>query len=105
MASKKSRHITESNIDIWMSSLGFSFPRNHAEEKLFDKLYKDFKHELTGKEIDPLKLITQCEEEESELGIINDVNNNWKMAARNYDGLPKHIIDKMKKNHDDKDKA
>ncbi|WP_445955809.1 hypothetical protein [Yeosuana sp.] len=103
MASKKSRHITVSNVDNWISSLGFSFPRNQNEEKLFDKLYKDFDHELTGKEIDPLKLIKQCEEE-SELGI-NNHDNNWKMAARNYDGLPLHIIDKMKKNHDDKDKT
>ena len=84
-----------------MSSLGFSFPRNEAEERLFDKLYKDYDHELTGEEIDPLKLFSQCEEEErksSTGGMVND----WKMAARNYGGLPKHIIDKMKKNHDDK---
>lgn len=97
----KSRHITELNIDNWISSLGFSFPRNESEEKLFDKLYKDFDHELTGKEIDPLKLIRQCEEEES-LSNKNEVDTNWKMAARNYGELPKHIIDKMKKNHDDK---
>ena len=101
MASKKSRHITEVNIDKWMSSLGFSFPRNHIEEELFDKLYKDYNHELTGEEIDPLKLINQCEEEERNTGI-SGVENNWKMAARNYRELPKHIIDKMKKNHDDK---
>jgi len=101
MASKKSRHITESNVDNWVSSLGFSFPRNQAEEKLFDKLYNDFNHELSGKEIDPLKLIKQCEEEEKE-SFEDNVDNNWKMAARNYGELPKHIIDKMKKNHDDK---
>ena len=101
MASKKSRHITELNVDNWISSLGFSFPRNQAEEKLFDKLYKDFNHELSGKEIDPLKLIKQCEEEENE-SFDDNVDNNWKMAARNYGELPKHIIDKMNKNHDDK---
>ena len=100
MASK-SRHITELNIDNWICSLGFSFPRNESEEKLFDKLYKDFDHELTGKEIDPLKLIRQCEEEES-LSSKNEVDNNWKMAARNYGELPKRIIDKMKKNHEGK---
>lgn len=103
MASKKSRHITESNVDNWISSLGFSFPRNQAEEKLFDKLYNDFSHELSGKEIDPLKLISQCEEEEKNGSVDGNLdNNNWKMAARNYGELPKHIIDKMKKNHDDK---
>ena len=101
MASKKSRHITELNIDTWISSLGFSFPRNQAEEKLFDKLYEDYNHELTGKEIDPLKLIKQCEEEEN-VSDISNVDNNWKMAARNFGELPKHIIDKMKKNHEDK---
>jgi hypothetical protein len=101
MVSKKSRHITELNVDNWISSLGFSFPRNQIEEKLFDKLYKDYNHELTGKEIDPLKLIKQCEDEEKESGI-NGVDNNWKMAARNFGELPKHIIDKMKKNHHDK---
>ncbi len=100
MGNKKSKNITISNIGQWASSLGFSFPRNENEEKLFDKLYGKFDHQLTGEEIDPLKLIQQCEEEESARS--NEKENNWKMAARNYGELPKHIIEKMKKNHNDK---
>lgn len=101
MASNKSKHITNSNIDKWMSGLGFSFPRNHVEEDLFDKLYKDYNHELNGNEIDPFKLIRECEEEEKQEKLAN-LETGWKMAARNYGDLPKHIIEKMKKNHNDK---
>lgn len=100
MASKKSKHITESNVDKWLSVLGFSFPRNLSEEKLFDKLYSDFNHELTGKEIDPYKIISLCEEE-SKPSSDKEINN-WRMAARNYGELPSHIIEKMKKNQNDK---
>lgn len=99
MGSNKSKHITDSNIDKWMSSLGFSFPRNLVEDELFDKLYKNYEHELTGEEIDPFTLIRECEEEEK---ISSNSGTDWKMAARNYGNLPKHIIDKMKKNHNGK---
>ncbi|MCK4664181.1 MAG: hypothetical protein KAT68_15035 [Bacteroidales bacterium] len=100
MGNIKSKHITTSNIDQWASSLGFSFPRNDIEEKMFDKLYSNFNYELTGEEIDPLKLIRECEEEDNARTI--GAEDNWKMAARNFGEIPKHIIEKMKKNHNDK---
>jgi hypothetical protein len=101
MGNNKSKYITIANIDNWASSLGFSFPRNRSEEVLFDKLYSQFDYELTGDVIDPFKLIEEVEMEESQEQSA-DSSSNWKMAARNYGELPDHIIDKMKKNHNDK---
>lgn len=100
MAKRKSRHITVSNVDHWASSLGFSYPRSNEEEALFDKLYKDFDHQLTGNEMDPFKLIEDVEAEESQK--TKGEGESWKMAARNFGNLPQNIIDKMKKNQDDK---
>lgn len=104
MGINKSKHITFSNLDEWLSALGFSFPRNHAEEKIFDKLYAGFEHQLNETEIDPLKLLNELRNENCENNI--HIEHNWKMAARNLEenGIPKHILEKMKKNQDDKSK-
>jgi len=101
MEKPKSKVLSSKNIDIWVSSLGISFPRTNTEEEIFNYLYKDFEHELTGEEIDPMKILKDCKEEEKAISI--DISKgNMKMAARNFGSLPDHIIKKMKKNQDDK---
>jgi hypothetical protein len=42
-----------------------------------------------------LRLIDEIDKEESN---IQNEEIDWKMAARNYGDLPKHIIEKMRKN-------
>ncbi|MCW8896598.1 MAG: hypothetical protein OQJ96_06125 [Flavobacteriales bacterium] len=103
MENKKSKHITSDNISQWISSLGFSFPRNETEERVFDKLYANFEYKLTGKELNIGKLIEEVESEEQEVKMIRD-SSNWKMAARNIDNsnLPEHILKKMIKNQNGK---
>jgi len=99
MASNKSKYLIEENIASWLSALGFSYPRNAAEEKIFDKLYADYKFKLNEIKIDAIRLIQEVEEEAKE----KNIESEWKMAARNYGGLPKHIIDKMRKNQNDQE--
>lgn len=99
MESNKSKFINEDNIAHWLSALGFSFPRNEAEEKVFNKLYADYDFKLKNVKIDAIKLIGELEENEKG----DNVESEWKMAARNYGELPKHIIEKMKKNQNGKE--
>lgn len=99
MANNKSKFINNENISRWLSALGFSFPRNQSEEKIFDKVYSTYEHQLIDVKIDAMKLISEVENESSTL---HTDKQEWKMAARNYGDLPKHIIDKMKKNQNDK---
>lgn len=99
MASDKSKYLDEENVASWLSALGFSFPRNAAEEKIFDKLYSEYDFKLKDVKIDANRLIKEIEQESSE----QNVGPSWKMAARNYGNLPKHILDKMKKNQNGKE--
>lgn len=101
MAQNK-KHITPENITEWLSSTGFLFPRNEVELDRFEKLYREEDYGLTGKEIDPDKIINGTFKEKENIKIPDDINKEeiipYKMAARNGKELPKHIMDKIKKN-------
>lgn len=96
------KHITPENITEWLASTGFLFPRNEVELERFEKLYDDVDFGLTGKEIDPDKIINDSFREKKILKMPADIKQNeiseYKMAARNGKGLPKHIMDKILKN-------
>lgn len=100
MASNKSKFINDDNVSTWLSALGFSFPRNEAEEKVFDLVYSNYEHKVKDVKIDASRLIDDIEKEASK--IQND-EVEWKMAARNYGDLPKHIMEKMRKNQNGKE--
>lgn len=101
MAQNK-KHITPENITEWLSSAGFLFPRNEVELERFEKLYGEEDFGLTGKEIDPDKIINGTFRETKVVKIPIEINkeedNPFRMAARNGSSLPQHIMDKIKKN-------
>ena len=101
MAQNK-KHITPENITEWLSSTGFLFPRNEVELERFEKLYDDVDFGLTGKEIDPDKIINDTFRKKKILKMPDDVKKEeispYRMAARNGNELKKHIMDKIKKN-------
>jgi hypothetical protein len=101
MAQNK-KHITPENITEWLSSTGFLFPRNDVELERFEKLYGELDFGLTGKEIDPDKIINGSYEGKKIPKIPDDVKqeemDTYRMAARKGNTLPKHILDKIKKN-------
>lgn len=94
------------NINEWLHSLGYFFPRNNIEEKRFEKLYSDFNHELDEKLVDPLKIISSINKssiaeykpQKSNRTRENEHTKEWKLAARNKGNINKRILDKMKKN-------
>ncbi len=101
MAQNK-KHITGENITEWLASTGFLFPRNEVELERFEKLYGDVDFDLTGTEIDPDKIIDGTFKERKILKMPDSNKQNeispYRMAARNGNELPKHILDKIKKN-------
>ena len=97
----KNKNITPANVTEWLASTGFLFPTNELELFRFNKLHGDLDEQLTGKEIDPERIlsgltsskiikmnVTQTSEQEF---------SSYKMVARNGNNLPKHILEKMKK--------
>ena len=101
MAQNK-KHITPENITEWLSSTGFLFPRNEVELERFEKLYSNDDFGLTGTEIDPDKIINGTFREKINLKIPESIKQNeispYRMVARNGNELPKHIMDKIRKN-------
>ena len=101
MAQNK-KHITPENITEWLSSTGFLFPRNEVELERFEKLYGEEDYGLTGKEIDPDKIINGTFREKKILKMPDEIKkeeiNPYRIAARNGNELKKHIMDKIKKN-------
>lgn len=101
MAQNK-KNITPENITEWLSSSGFLFPRNEVELERFEKLYGEEDFGLTGKEINPDEIINGTFREIKGVKMPTDINqeeiNPYRMAARNGNSLPEHIMDKIKKN-------
>ncbi|NOU48057.1 MAG: hypothetical protein HOO86_13490 [Bacteroidales bacterium] len=101
MAQNK-KHITPENITEWLSSTGFLFPRNEVELERFEKLYSDDNFGLKGTEIDPDRIIDGTFRVKIILKIPDSIKQNeispYRMAARNGNELPKHIMEKIRKN-------
>ena len=99
---EKSKIINADNFDSWLASTGFLFPTNELEIARFNKLFSELDEQLTGKEIDPERILNG----QSRSKVVR-MNNQptvekdfsaYRMVARNGSNLPKHILDKMKKN-------
>jgi hypothetical protein len=101
MAQNK-KHITSDNITEWLCSTGFLVPRNETELARFDKIYGDNDYGLTDNELDPGRIIKGLSFERKNIELSPNIKpddfSTYKMAARNGNALPKHIVDKIKKN-------
>jgi hypothetical protein len=98
--------ITPNNIHGWLAALGYIFPRTEGELLRFEK----FTAEMVIPEdelIDPEVLLgrKQRTKVRKSSGETNPGNPIFKMAARNgLSNIPDHILDKMKKNQENKKK-
>lgn len=100
-------HITPQNMADWLASTGFMFPRNEMEMARFDKLYPEEAEDVSDFEVNCDRILNgnlktkmiQLKSEAKEEDIMP-----LKMVARKGGNLPKHILDKIKKNQDDRTK-
>jgi len=96
-------HITADNVTEWMASTGFLFPRNELELARFEILYRDTVIDLTGYLIDPEVIVGR--KQRSNVIALKPVPRDipdmvpYKMVARKGGAVPQHILDKMKKNN------
>ncbi len=103
---EKSKIINADNFDSWLASTGFLFPTNELELARFNKLFGDLDEQLTGKEVDPERILNG--QTPSRIVKMNNRPateqdfSTFRMVARNGSNLPKHILDKMKKNQSNK---
>src|SRR5688500_18129910 len=92
--------ITAENSAEWLASCGYLFPSTEAELFRFNKLFGETDASITGREIDPFKIIRKS------TTIVRYGNfsklhtkkmDQHKLVARNLNSLPQHIIRLVKK--------
>jgi len=102
---KLGRLVNEQNLDFWLCSTGFLYPRNEKELDVFEKLYENFELKLVNVSIDMNKIISGNLKNKGKIvSFVQDYNeeeiNGLKMVARKgKDEIPKEILEKMKKKH------
>lgn len=100
--SKKKINITPENITEWMCSTGYLFPRNEIELARFERLYPEIERETEDASVDPFAILEGTRQRKTiKLNIEDEQVENYpqiRMAARKYQNLPEHILDKIKQN-------
>lgn len=104
---KKIELIEIAHLDSWLGSTGFLFPSNELQLDRLNRLYEDYDYKLDDIPIDPIAIINGTFHREPKILTMfeNDVHDeieSLRMVARkgNKD-LPQHIIDKMRRKHQD----
>lgn len=104
---KKIQKIPLEHLDDWFASTGFLYPVNEIQLKRFNKLYEDFDFKLKDKRIDVDSIINGYIKRSTivfpwkEDDNIEEDFETLRMAARKGQNVPKDIIAKMLKKHND----
>jgi hypothetical protein len=104
---KHSGKVDMNNLNEWLRSTGFLFPKNELELARFNELYDDYDFKLKDASIDVKSIIkgNVCSNAKIiDIGVVkNEVISNeieeLKMVARKGQKVPEHIIEKMKQKH------
>lgn len=95
----------DSIIDKILCSTGYLPPRNEEEMAAFEKIYskvsvkKDFHVDVDQIVNGNCRVMPNIRH----LGSGNTSSSDMRMAARNFESLPKDLIDKIKKQHKGED--
>lgn len=102
--------VYESNLNHWLSSSGYLYPRNETELDLFEKAYTEYDLKLENKSIDVdsiingtlkcrRKIISFFDPEDEK-----DIQELKMVARKGIQSIPKDILDKIKSKHKNGDK-
>ena len=95
----------ESIIDIILSSTGYLPPRNEKEMEVFETIYSNVKIDKTFHvDVDSI-MNGGCRVKPvfHTMGRSSTGASDIRMAARNYEAMPKELIEKIKSQHKSKD--
>ena len=100
MGQSKKVAISEANLREWLASTGNLFPSNKLELTRFEKLYANFNFSIDENCVDPFKIISGEYKPKKFLPLVMENGNRdeLRMAARNLEGIPEHIMKKIRKN-------
>jgi hypothetical protein len=109
------KDLTIQELDTMLCSTGYLPPRTEDELMFFTQMYGERISRIENRHVDIESIINgTCRivssgiheyevEYNTSLKVAENLDNTYSMAARNFDKLPKDILDKMKKQHNPKD--
>lgn len=103
MDQSENKIITEESFLEWLASTGNLFPSNKLELSRFEKLYSDYKYVLDENCVDPFAIIDGTfKPKKINLKLESEsAERNIRMAARNLEKFPEHILQKIKRNQNE----
>lgn len=105
------KDLTIEELEVLLCSTGYLPPRTDEELSFFNDMYEDYKPRTENRHTDVDKIlkgaccvVTDFRYNGGKLisaasNVAENVEQDYSMAARNFDKLPKEILDKMKKQH------
>lgn len=105
------KDLTIEEWDVLLCSTGYLPPRNEEELDFFNEMYDDYKSRIVNRHVDvdmilrgACHVVTDYRYVESchilgRAQVAEDIKHEYSMAARNFDKLPKDVLDKMKRQH------
>ncbi|MDO6813235.1 hypothetical protein [Tenacibaculum soleae] len=105
ISKKHKGKIDNSNLNDWLTSLGFLYPIIDLHLDRFDKLFEDYPYKLSNATIDAKAIINGTYKSETKIlsfkkfDLDNDIGELKMVARKGQSGLPQHIIDKMIAKH------
>jgi hypothetical protein len=100
--------VTPDNVDTWLGSTGFLFPRTEQELVHFEKIFPEDEIDTSNSDVSIERILSG--QPRPILVIFNVVQptedfSQYRMVARKGEGeLPDHILNKIKQNQDNKKK-
>ena len=107
---KKNKSINADRFDELLAIAGYIYPRNDKELEQFELLYRDYDFKLRDVRVNPEEIINQSFKKQGKVLKLRDEEeqqdiNELRMAARKgSEQIPKSILDKMKRKHNDGNK-
>ena len=105
------KDLTLEEFETMLCSTGYLPPRTENELIFFNQMYEGYQSRMADRHVDVDAIVSgACRvvsireydidiDEESYTMIAEGFDDSYSMAARNYDKLPKEILDKMRKQH------
>ena len=109
------KDLTINAMDVMLCSTGYLPPRNEDELMFFEQMYENYNSRLKDRHVDVESIVNGVCRVVSRNNFDMDNKNkmfsmvaektdcSYSMAARNFDKLPKDILEKMKKQHKPKE--
>lgn len=109
------KDLTIKEMKVMLCSTGYLPPRNEDELMFFEQTYENYNSRLKDKHVDVVSIVNEVCRVVSRYNFDMDNKNkmfsmvaeetdcSYSMAARNFDKLPKDILEKMKKQHKPKE--